>query len=123
MKDYFSFIDKGYDLFLSNGNDSLLKKASNVTEGNYGRPNAMQDYLYLRVTQKEPFDILYLTPAITTIMNLNDKSLSLSPELLYTGITNWEFRLKGSALVGQRLAEYGEKQNDYRVEVRMRYYF
>jgi len=123
MKDYFLFIDKGYDLFLSNGNDSLLKKASTVTEGNYGRPNPMQDYLYLRVTQKEPFNILYFTPAITTIMNFNDKSLSLSPELLYTGFTNWEFRLKGSALVGQRLAEYREKQNDYRVELRMRYYF
>ena len=62
----------------------------------------MKDYLYLRVTQKEPFDILYFTPAITTIMNLNDRSLSLSPELLYTGFTNWEFRLKGTALVGPK---------------------
>jgi hypothetical protein len=123
MKDYFSFIDKGYDLFLSNGNDSLLKKASSVTEGNYGRPNPMQDYLYLRVTQKEPFDILYFTPAITGIMNLNDKSVSISPELLYTGITNLELRLKGIALVGQNGSEYGEKANDYRVELRVRYYF
>jgi len=85
MKDYFTFIDRGYDLFLVAGNDSLLKKAASVTEGNYGRPNAMQDYLYLRVTQKEPFNILYFTPAITTIMNLDDGSFQISPELLYTG--------------------------------------
>jgi hypothetical protein len=123
MKDYFTFIDKGYDLFLSKRNESLLKKAASVTEGNYGRPNPMQDYLYLRVTQKEPFNILYFTPAITAIMNLNDKSLSLSPELLYTGFTNWEFRLKGTALVGQRKTEFGEKQNDYRLELRVRFYF
>jgi len=123
MKDYFSFIDKGYDLFLSKGNDSLLKKASSVTEGNYGRPNPMEDYLYLRVTQKEPFNILYFTPAITTIMNLNDRSFSFSPELLYTGFTNWELRLKGFAIVGQKGTEFGEKQNDYRVEFRVRYYF
>ncbi len=123
MKDYFTFIDKGYDLFLITGNDSLLKKATSVTEGNYGRPNPMQDYLYLRVTQKEPFNILYFTPAITTIMNLNDRSLSISPELLYTGITNLELRLKGIALVGQNGSEYGEKPNDYRVEFRVRYYF
>src|SRR4030043_524723 len=123
MKDYFSFIDKGYDLFLSNGNDALLKKASSVTEGNYGRPNPMQDYLYLRVTQKEPFDILYFTPAITGIMNLNDKSVSISPELLYTGITNLELRLKAIALVGQNGTDYGEKPNDYRIELRVRYYF
>jgi hypothetical protein len=123
MEDFFSFIDKGYDLFLSNGNDSLLKKASSVTEGNYGRPNPMQDYLYLRVTQKEPFNILYFTPAITAIMNLDDRSFQISPEFLYTGFTNWELRLKGTALVGQRLTEYEEKQNDYRVELRVRYYF
>jgi hypothetical protein len=123
MKDYFSFIDKGYDLYLKNGNDSLLKKAGSVTTGNYGRPNPMQDYFYLRVTQKEPFNILYFTPAITTVMNLNDKSFTLSPEFLYTGFTNWEFRLKGTALVGQKGAEFGEKQNDYRIDLRVRYYF
>jgi hypothetical protein len=123
MKDYFSFIDKGYALFLSKGNDSLLKKAANVTEGNYGRSNPMKDYLYLRISQKEPFDILYFTPAITGIMNLNDRSFSLSPELLYTGITNLELRLKATALVGQKGDEYGEKPNDYRIELRVRYYF
>ena len=109
MKDYFTFIDKGYDLFLSRGNDSLLKKASSVTEGNYGRSNPMKDYLYLRISQKEPFNILYFTPAITSIMNLNDRSLSISPELLYTGITNLELRLKATALVGQKGDEIRRK--------------
>ena len=123
MKDYLTFIDKGYDLFLSKGNDSLLKKAASVTEGNYGRSNPMKDYLYLRISQKEPFNILYFTPAITTIMNLSDRSFSLSPELLYAGFTNWELRLKGTALVGQKETEFGEKQNDYRIEFRVRYYF
>jgi hypothetical protein len=123
MKDYFSFIDRGYDLFLNNGNKSLLKKAASVTEGNYGRNNPMKDYLYLRISQKEPFDILYFTPAITGIMNLNDRSVSISPELLYTGIKNLELRLKGSALMGQQGSEFGEKPNDYRLELRVRYYF
>jgi hypothetical protein len=123
MKDYFTFIDKGYDLFLAAGNDSLLKKAAGITEGNYGRPNTMKDYLYLRISQKEPFNILYFTPAITGIMNLNDQSVSISPELLYTGITNLELRLKGIALVGQNGSDYGEKPNDYRIELRVRYSF
>ena len=123
MKDYLTFIDRGYDLFLLNGNDSLLKKAASVTEGNYGRINPSKDYLYLRISQKEPFNILYFTPAITTIMNLNDRSLSLSPELLYEGIKNLEIRLKAIGLFGGKGAEFGEKQNDYRVELRVRYYF
>ena len=123
MKDYFTFIDKGYDLFLSKNSPSLLKKAASVTQGNYGRPNPMRDYLYLRITQKEPFNILYFTPAVTAMMNLNDQSLSLSPEFLYTGFTNWELRLKGTTLIGQKKTEFGEKQNNYRIEFRVRYYF
>ena len=123
MKDYFSFIDNAYETFAATGNDSLLQKALNLTEGNYGRMNPMRDYLYVRISQKEPFDILYFTPSVTGILNLNDKSFSLSPELLYTGITNLELRLKTALLSGQGNSEYGEKQNDYRAELRVRYYF
>lgn len=123
MKDYFSFIGRGYDQFLTNRNAALLKKAGSVTEGNYGRNNPMKDYLYLRISQKEPFDILYFTPAITGIMNLDDRSVSISPELVYTGIKNLELRLKGTALMGQQGSEFGEKPNDYRMELRVRYYF
>ena len=123
IKDYFSYIDNGYDLYLSTGNDARLKKASNLSQGRYGKINPMKDYLYLRISQKEPFDILYFTPSMTWIFNVNDQSFSLSPELLYAGITNLELRLKGTFIAGERLSEYGEKQNDYKVELRARYYF
>jgi hypothetical protein len=123
MRDYFSFINTGYNTFLATGNTTPLNKAATITSGNYGRMNPMQDYLYLRVSQKEPIDILYFTPAITAIVNLNDVSYTVTPELLYTRYTNFEFRLKGSYLAGARSTEYGEKQNDYRVELRVRYYF
>ena len=83
----------------------------------------MRDYLYLRISQKEPFDILYFTPSVTMILNAGDKSYSLSRELLYTGITNLELRLKAYFILGERLSEYGEKQNNYRLEARARYYF
>jgi len=36
--------------------------AGNLAQGPYGRPNAGREYLYLRMSQKEPFDILYFTP-------------------------------------------------------------
>jgi hypothetical protein len=123
MRDYFSFIDNGFDTYVASGSDASLKKAANITAGNYGRPNAMKDYLYLRVSRKEPFDILYFTPSITGILNIRDKSFSLSPEFLYAGITNLELRLKASFISGERLSDYGEKQNDYRMELRARYYF
>ena len=83
----------------------------------------MRDYLYLLSARKNPLEILYFTPSITWIYNVNDESYSLSPELLYTGITNFELRLKVGFIAGDRQTEYGEKQNDYRVEFRVRYYF
>jgi hypothetical protein len=85
--------------------------------------NPLKDYFYLRVSQKDPFNLLYWTPALTGIMNLDDGSFSLSPELIYTGITNLELRLKATANVGQTESEYGEKPSDYRLELRVRYYF
>jgi hypothetical protein len=123
VEDFFSFVNRGYDAYLSTRNDALLKKAQTLSESAYGRANVMKDYIYLRISQKEPFDILYFTPSITWIFNLDDRSFTLSPELLYTGITNLELRLKATALAGGHFTEYGEKQNDYRIELRLRYYF
>ena len=56
-------------------------------------------------------------------MNLSDRSLSVSPELLYEGIKNLEIRLKLMGLFGGKGTESGEKANDYRLELRVRYYF
>ena len=123
MKDYFTFIDKGYVNYISKGNELMLKKAKNLANNAYGRMNPAKNYLYLGVSQKDPFDILYWTPVVTLITNIDDKSFSLMPEISYTGITNFEFRLRGGPIVGTRGSEYGEKQNDYRIDFRIRYYF
>ena len=83
----------------------------------------MQNYIYARLSQKEPFDILYFTPSLAWMMNTDDQSWSLTPELLYTGITNWEFRIRTGIIAGTRNSDFGEKQNDYRIELRAGYYF
>jgi len=72
-----------------------------VTEKSYGRANAGREYVYLRVSQKDP-SYLYWTPALTMIVNAEDRSYSLSPEISYTGITNLDVRLKGMILAGDR---------------------
>jgi len=123
MEDFFGLVDNGYTTYFSTGNDALLGKATTMAKGSYGRPNPMRDYLYLRISQKEPFNILYFTPAITSIYNINDGSFSLSPEIVYTGITNLELRMKAAFLGGPDNSEFGEKQNDYRIELQARYYF
>jgi hypothetical protein len=122
MGQFFSFVESGFQDFLSTGDTARLKKARPISQV-YGGQNPMRHYLYLRISQKEPFDILYLTPGVTGILNLSDSSFSISPEVTYKGITNTEIRLKGGILLGSQRTEYGEKQNDYRVELRVRYFF
>jgi hypothetical protein len=123
MRDFFTFVNRGFDAFSSTGDPSLLRQAENFAKGGYARMNPMRNYLYVRASQKEPFDILYFTPAVTAIVNLNDGSFSLSPEILYTAVTNLELRLKATFLQGERFSGFGEKQNDWRLELRMRHFF
>jgi len=123
MKNYYAYITRGYNTFQTTGDATLLGKAQQMAEGSYGRSSAMENYLYVRFSQKEPFDILYFTPSFTWMMNTDDQSWSLTPELLYTGITNWEFRIRSGIIIGARNTDFGEKQNDYRIELRVGYYF
>ena len=88
-----------------------------------GRPNPMRNYLYLRASQKEPFDILYFTPSATVIANLDDGSYSFIGELLYTGFGEFEVRLRAAFNRGERLTEFGEKPVDARYELRLRWHF
>jgi hypothetical protein len=103
-------------------NASLLQRTRSLAQA-YGRPNPLRDYLYLRVSQKEPFDILYFAPALTAIVNLQDKSYSIAPELLYTGVRNVELRARAIFLGGGNGTDFGEKQNERRVELLARLYF
>ncbi|MDZ4253265.1 MAG: hypothetical protein U1A72_11925 [Sulfuritalea sp.] len=107
---------------VDSGNPALLAKARQISPS-YGRPNAGERYLYLRASQKEPFDIVYFTPSATLIANLDDRSWSLTPELLYNGITNLDLRLRATWLKGSAGSEFGEKQNARKLELMARYYF
>jgi len=97
--------------------------AAQAASQGYTRPNSMQNYAYLRISQKEPFNILYFTPAVTAIVNVKDGSFSVVPELLYTGITNLELRLRVAMSQGDAFTEYGEKAVGTRVELRVRFFF
>jgi len=123
LENYFAFVNRAYNLYQSTGKTTALASAKNLADGAYGRSSAGENYLYVRFSQKEPFDILYFTPSLTWNMNLDDRSYSLTPELLYTGFTNWELRFRMAFIAGARNTEFGEKQNDYRMELRIGYYF
>ncbi len=123
MKDFFGFVEDSHRTFLATGDDRGLRQGRQLLDGAYGRPNPGRHYLYVRASQKQPFDILYLTPALTSIVNLTDGSVSLIPEIAYSPATNVDLRFRTAFLLGKERTEYGERQNDYRIELRFRYRF
>jgi len=123
MRNVVQFVDDAYAQYVATGNDAQLQRAASVVRQGYGQPNPGRNYAYLRITQKEPFDILYFTPGITVITNVDDRSTSVTPELVYTGVKNIEFRLRAVFLNGGADTEFGEKQNARRIEFRARLYF
>lgn len=120
---FYNFVDDAEGQFNTTGSDSLFQNAKTISGMGYSAPQSGRNYLYLKVNQKEPFDILYVTPGIIGIYNLDDASFSLSPEMLYTGFTNWEIRLRYTWLDGGGFTEFKEKQNRQKAELRVRFHF
>ena len=100
-----------------------MQKALSLSQGGYGQPNPGQEYFYLRVQMKDALGIVYFSPAITAMMNLQDRSYQVTPELQYTGIKNLELRARAFLLEGGSSTDFGEKQNSRKLEVYARYYF
>jgi len=118
-----STVHQAYDQYQVDGDPSRLRQLRSSFQPSLMQANPGRNYLYLRLSQSQPFDILYWTPALTVMTNLDDGSYSLAPELLYTGITNLELRARVFWLHGTRLSDFGEKQNERRLELRLRLYF
>lgn len=123
IKDYFSFIQAGYDSYVNSQNMGDIVAGRMYGSQYYNKQTVMRDYLYLKVSHNEPFDIVYLTPSLTCIYNINDTSGSIAPQITYAPITNLEFDLKTIFLFGEDHTEYGEKINDYKILASVTYYF
>lgn len=111
-----------FHYLVDSGSSTLFAKAKQISPA-YARAYAGRDYFYLKISQKEPFDILYFTPSCTLIANVADASYSLMPELLYIGITNLDLRLRAAWLNGKANSEFGEKQISRKFEMLARLYF
>jgi hypothetical protein len=111
------------DTAFATGNNVLLQKALSLSQGSYGRPNPGTDYLYFRAQAKDALNIVYFQPAITAMMNWQDRSYQITPELLYTGVKNLDLRLRLFMLHGGGSTDFGEKLNFRKLEAYARYYF
>lgn len=95
-----------------------------VTSQTYFKSSTlMMEYVYLKISQPEPFDWLYFTPSLFSIYNLSDKSFLISASLNYKPATNVEFIFWPSLLVGGESTEFGDRQAQQRFELWMRVFF
>jgi hypothetical protein len=122
-RQFYDLVDSGYAQLQQAGSSALFQKALSLGQGSYGRPNAGRDYVYLRAQVKDALGIVYFAPALTAIMNWQDRSYQLTPELQYTGINNLELRLWLFLLHGGSGTDFGEKQLSRKLEFYARYYF
>ena len=83
----------------------------------------MQNYLYLKLMQPEPFSWLYFSISMFSIYNLADNSFLISPQLNYKPYTNFEVLLWPFLFFGDEGTEYGSKQFSKKIEIWMRFYF
>jgi hypothetical protein len=123
FQQFYQLVNTAFTQFEQTGSPVLLQKALALSRGNYGRPNPGKDYLYFRAQQKDALGIVYFQAAITAMMNWQDRSYQVTPELSYTGVNNLELRLKLFFLNGGSSTDFGEKQNSRKFEVYARYYF
>lgn len=119
LQQFYQLVDTAF----TTGNRALVQKALSLGQGSYGRSNAGQDYLYFRAQMKDALGIVYFAPAFTAMMNLQDHSYQITPELQYTGFNNLELRARLFLLQGGSGTDFGEKQVSRKLELYARYYF
>lgn len=113
----------GISSFDTTGSTALIRRAAALAKSGYAKSTPGTDYAYLKLSQKDPFGWLYVTPAATAIVNLDDASLQVSPEVTYTGIENLALRLRGSVMAGEAGDEFGEKATRWKIELAAKVYF
>ncbi len=120
LRDFYRFADRATS---SGAPDTLFAKAKNLAKSGYSRSSPGKDYFYVRASASEPFDWLYTTTALTTMINANDGSFQITPEISYTGFPDMEIRARAIFLSNQRHTDFGEKTTSQRFEVYLRYFF
>ncbi|GAB4404885.1 MAG: hypothetical protein OHK0048_24500 [Rhodoferax sp.] len=100
-----------------------LAKAQTLLASGLGRANPGRDYAYVKASVSEPLGWVYGSAAVSWMVNAQDHSWQLTPELAYTGFAGWDLRARLIWLHGAPLTEFGEKLAQRRLELTARYSF
>jgi len=104
-------------------NPNLLPTIKNYQLENFNSQFLMKDYLYLKLSHPEPFDILYFTPGMFILYNIDDKSQMIGGEFSYSRFDNLNLKLKYNLLLGELKSEFGGKISSEKLSLLIDYSF
>ena len=116
---YVSFINTQ----VNSGSSEAVRQALQYSQTYFNSTNLKKDYFYFKITQPEPFNLLYFNPSLYFIFNLNDGSFIASAPLSFERFENVEFLMQPTLIVGSNGTEYGDKQFQSKIEACVKFYF
>jgi len=90
---------------------------------NFTNQFLMKNYLYSKFSHPEPFNVLYFTPSIFVLYNLNDNSKMIGVEFSYSRFNNLNLKLKYNSLSGNLNSEFGGKISSKKISLLIDYTF
>ncbi|MCK4957724.1 MAG: hypothetical protein KAS49_08810 [Candidatus Cloacimonetes bacterium] len=118
MNNFFTTIE-----LATSGNPILLPAIKQYQIEDFSNQFLMKDYLYLKLSQPELFDILYFTPSVFILYNINDNSRMIGGDFNYSRFDNLNLKVKYSLLIGRDNSEFGEKNNFGKLAFQLDYSF
>ena len=119
FRSYIGWLEKSMD---SNIPESINSAKLDMSTS-FRSKTLMQDYVYVKLIQPEPFSWLYTSISLFSIYNLTDHSFLISPQLGYKPYTNFEVLFWPMLFFGGEDTEYGSKQFKRKIEIWARFYF
>jgi len=104
-------------------NLELLPIIKNNQTENFNSQYLMRNYIYTKLSHPELFDILYFTPSIFVLYNLNDESRMIGGEFGYSRFDNLNLKLKYNFLSGNLNSEFGGKLSSKKLSLLVDYTF
>jgi hypothetical protein len=120
MINYYEYLNGMNDPNQGNVDPTFIE---NITEDYYHRPDLMQEYVFVKMIRNEPLEIQRLTFLLAGVWNIQDRSYSISPEFHYKSRPSLHIKVRGTVNEGKPLTEFGEKVNDWKVEISLTYFF
>jgi len=118
MKNFFDAVE-----FAVSESPDLVPIVKKYQSESFSAQFLMKDYLYAKISQPEPFDILYFTPSVFVLYNIKDKSEMIGGEFNYSRFENLNLKLKYNLLFGEENSEFGEKISSGKISFLMEYIF